>query len=112
MGEKFVYDKSKLPRPVLEGHDEWIKLYYKAWELAFRNVEYLNVPGWKDIMTCMPGVGIIWQWDSCIMTFITNYSNGTLNAFNNLDDLYMLRRESDGFMSMAYVIETGEPAYG
>ncbi len=112
MGEKFVYDKSKLPRPVLEGHDEWIKLYYKAWELAFRNVEYLDRPGWKDIMTCMPGVGIIWQWDSCVMTFITNYSNGTLNAFNNLDDLYMLRRESDGFMSMAYVIETGEPAYG
>ena len=112
MGVKFIFDKSKLPRPVLEGHDDWIDLYYKAWELAFENVEYLSKPGWKDIMTCMPGVGITWQWDSCIMTFITNYSNGTLNAFNNLDNLYMLRRESDGFMAMAYVIETGEPAYG
>ena len=112
MGERFIYDRDKLPRPVLEGHEDWIDLYYKAWELAFRNVEYLNKPGWKDIMTCMPGVGITWQWDSCIMTFITNYSNGTLNALNNLDNLYMLRRESDGFMSMAYVIETGEPAYG
>ncbi len=112
MGERFIYDRDKLPRPVLEGHEDWIDLYYRAWELAFRNVEYLNKPGWKDIMTCMPGVGITWQWDSCIMTFITNYSNGTLNALNNLDNLYMLRRESDGFMSMAYVIETGEPAYG
>ena len=112
MEERFIYDRDKLPRPVLEGHEDWIDLYYKAWELAFRNVEYLNKPGWKDIMTCMPGVGITWQWDPCIMTFITNYSNGTLNALNNLDNLYMLRRESDGFMSMAYVIETGEPAYG
>ncbi len=112
MGERFVYDRSRLPHPVLSGHDDWVRLYYKAWELAFENVEYLNKPGWKDILTCMPGVGITWQWDSCIMTFITNYSNGTLNAFNNLDNLYMLRRRSDGYMSMAYEIETGEPAYG
>ena len=92
MGEKYIFDKTKLPRPILEGHDDWIDLYYKAWELAFENVEYLDKPGWLDIMTCMPGVGITWQWDSCIMTFITNYSNCTLNAFNTLDNLYMLRR--------------------
>lgn len=111
MSEKYVYDKQKLPRPVLNGHEDWINLYYKAWETAFTNVEYIDKPGWKDILTCMPGVGITWQWDSCIMTFITNFANGTLNGFNNLDNLYRLRRESDGFMSMAYTIETEEEAY-
>ena len=112
MYERFVYDKEKLPRPVLNGHEDWLALYYKAWETAFTNVEYIDKPGWKNLLTCMPGVGITWQWDSCIMTFITNYSNGTLTAFNNLDNLYRLRRESDGYMSMAYVVETEEPAYG
>ena len=112
MYERFYYDKEKLPRPVLSGHEDWINLYYKAWETAFKNVEYIDKPGWKNLLTCMPGVGITWQWDSCIMTFITNYSNGTLTAFNNLDNLYRLRRESDGFMSMAYTIETEEPTYG
>ena len=62
-------------------------------------------------MTCMPGVNTIWQWDSCLMTFITNYSNGTITALNNLDNLYRLRRESDGYMSMAYRISTEQPAW-
>ena len=103
--DKYVYDKSKLPRPLINGKEDYIDLYYKAWELAFKNIEYIDKEGWKPILTCMPGVGVIWQWDSCIMTFITNYSNGTLSAFNNLDNLYRLRRESDGFMAMAYNIE-------
>ena len=110
--ERYVYEKEKLPRPVLDGHKDFIELYYKAWELAFKNIEYIDKPGWKNILTCMPGVGIMWQWDSCIMTFITNYSNGTLSALNNLDNLYMLRRKSDGFMAMAYNLEDAEPTYG
>ena len=112
MKNRYIYDKEKLPRPILEGREDFINLYYQAWELAFKNVEYIEKDGWKDILTCMPGVGIMWQWDSCIMTFITNYSNGTLSALNNLDNLYMLRRKEDGFMAMAYNLEDGEPTYG
>lgn len=109
--EKYQYRKELLPVPVLPGHEEWIDIYYKAWELAFKNIDYIQKDGWKPQLTCMPGVGIIWQWDSCIMTFITNYANGTLSAFNNLDNLYRLRRESDGFMSMAYRIDSEGEAY-
>lgn len=109
--ERYIFDREKLPRPVIEGHDDWVDLYYEAWKTAFDNVEYIDRPGWKNILTCMPGVGITWQWDACIMTFITNYSNGTLSAFNNLDNLYRLRREDDGFMSMAYEIEKECEAY-
>ena len=46
------------------------------------------------------------------MAFITNYANGTLSALNNLDNLYRLRREADGFMSRAYCIDDETPAYG
>lgn len=108
----YVYEKDKLPIPVFKGHDDWIELYYKAWESAFNNIEYIQKEGWKPQLTCMPGVGIIWQWDSCFMTFITNYSNGTISAFNNLDNLYRLRRKEDGFMAMAYKVETETTAYG
>lgn len=109
--EKYVYKKEALPQPVLAEHPEWIDLYYRAWELAFQNVEYIDQEGWKPQMTCMPGVNTIWQWDSCLMTFITNYANGTITALNNLDNLYRLRRESDGYMSMAYRINTELPAW-
>ena len=112
MNERYSYEKSALPEPILEGKPEWIALYYKAWELAFENIEYIQKAGWKPQLTCMPGVGIVWQWDSCFMTMINNYANGSLSALNNLDNLYRLRRESDGYMSMAYRIEEEEPAYG
>ena len=108
--EKFVYNKESLPIPVIEGGEDWINLYYKAWETAFRNVDYIEKENWKPQLTCMPGVGIVWQWDSCLMAFITNYSNGTLSALNNLDNLYRLQRE-DGFMAMAYNIDIETEAY-
>ncbi len=107
----YMYEKEKLPVPVFEGHEDWINLYYAAWETAFSNIEYVQKEGWKPQLTCMPGAGIIWQWDSCFMTFITNYSNGSLDAFNNLDNLYRLRDENSGFMAMAYEIETEAEAY-
>lgn len=112
MEMKYTYCKSALPEPVIEGKPEWVDIYYKAWELAFKNIDYVDKEGWKPQLTCMPGVGVIWQWDSCFMTLITNYANGTLNGLNNLDNLYRLRRESDGYMSMAYRIEQEAPAYG
>ena len=108
---KYVYDKNKLPVPVLCGHEDWLSIYYKAWELAFSNVAYIEKENWKPLLTCYPGLNTVWQWDSCIMTFITNYSNGTISAFNNLDNIYRLRRESDGFIGMAYSIDTENEAY-
>lgn len=109
--KEYVFNRQLLPEPILPDHPEWVELYYKTWELAFQNVEYITQEGWKPQMTCMPGVNTIWQWDSCFMTFITNFANGTITALNNLDNLYRLRRQSDGYMSMAYRISTEEPAW-
>ncbi len=111
MHEKYVYQKEKLPIPIIEGKEEWVDFYYKTWEMVFDNIGYIEKEGWKPQLTCMPGVGIIWQWDSCFMTFITNYANGTVTALNNLDNLYRLQRQ-DGYISMAYRIDTEDQAYG
>ena len=107
----YIYDKEKLPSVTVKAHENFERLYDKAWQTAFVNIEYIDKEGWKPQLTCMPGVNTIWQWDSCFMTLITNYSNSTLSAFNNLDNLYRLRRESDGYMSMAYRISTESEAF-
>ena len=109
--ELYTYDKQALPQPIVEGGEDLLELYDLAWETAFDNVDYVNKEGWKPILTCMPGVGRTWLWDSCFMTFITNYANGTFNGFNNMDNLYRLQRE-DGYISMAYDIATEQPSYG
>ncbi|MGC8804928.1 MAG: MGH1-like glycoside hydrolase domain-containing protein, partial [Candidatus Ratteibacteria bacterium] len=111
MKEKFAYNESELPEPVYEERPEFINLYYACWKTAFQNIEYPEKKNWLPHITCMPNSGNIWQWDSCFMVFFLRYSNGTLPATNNLDNLYKLQRQ-DGYISMAYRIKTEKPAYG
>ena len=97
--------------PVCEAHPGWIDLYQAAWRIAASNVTAPAVPGWKPQMCCLPGAPNIWLWDSCFMTFFARYGDGIVPVMNNLDNLYRLQRE-DGFLSMAYAMESGKPAYG
>ena len=83
----------------------------KAVELALKNLEHPAIPGWKTQMCCMPGVGKIWQWDSCFMALFALCMDEIAGPMNNLDNLYRCQRE-DGFMAMAYWIETSLPAFG
>ena len=48
--EKYVYCKEALPKPILEGHSDWLELYYRAWELAFRNIEYIEQERWVYLL--------------------------------------------------------------
>ena len=93
----------------LESRPGWMKLHAKAVKLAEKNMEKLD--GWKTQMTCMPGVGIIWQWDSCFMALFAGYTPGACNGLGNLDNLYSMQSK-DGYVSMAYKYATREPAYG
>ena len=83
----------------------------KAIELALKNLEHPDYPGWKTQMCCMPGVGKIWQWDSCFMALYALDIPEIIEPMNNLDNLYLCQR-ADGFMAMAYIIETRQPAFG
>ena len=94
---------------VFDAQPGWMRLHDKANELARRNMERLD--GWKTQMTCMPGVGVIWQWDSCFMSLFAGYAPEGCNGLGNLDNLYAMQAK-DGYISMAYRYATREPAYG
>ena len=92
----------------LDSRPDWMELNAKAVSLAKRNMEKLD--GWKTQMTCMPGVGIIWQWDSCYMSLFAGYTPGDYNGLGNLDNLYTMQGE-DGYISMAYTYATRKPTW-
>ena len=106
-----VFPKDQMPAPILPDQPHWCDLYWKACEIAWRNIEQPPLKGWKPQMTCMPGVGNIWQWDSCFMAMFCKYASQVLPGMNNLDNLYS-RQDADGYISMAYRMATGKPAYG
>jgi glycogen debranching enzyme len=99
------------PEIVCEQHPEWVELYRLACSLGLENIEFVDKEGWHPQLTCMPGEGKLWLWDSCFMALFARYTNGLLPGLNNLDNLYQFQRE-DGFLAMCYVIEDGSPAYG
>jgi glycogen debranching enzyme len=108
---KFGNDAEQFPEITCEEHPDWIDLCDQALKYGLENLERPQRPGWLPQLSCMPGEGKVWQWDSCFMSFFARYSGGVLPGMNNLDNLYRLQRE-DGFLAMSYLMETEEPAYG
>lgn len=102
--------KVDLPTIICDEYPQYVELFNSAWNVALANLDSDLPEGWLPQLTCMPGSGTIWQWDSCFMTFFASFSNGTLPAMNNLDNLYRLQRK-DGYISMAYRITTEQPAF-
>lgn len=100
-----------IPQPILPQHPAWLHLYERSWELARRNIEQPPLEGWHPQMCCMPGSGRIWQWDSCLMALFCKYAQAGFPGLSNLDNLYACQAP-DGYISMAYDVVTGEPAYG
>ena len=108
---KIAAVKMNVPKPIYDAKADWLNLYELSWKIAAENVEVPDNPAWLPQMTCMPGSGNLWQWDSCFMALFSRYSNGSLSALNNLDNLYRLQRK-DGYISMTYVWATDKEAYG
>ena len=93
----------------LEERPGWEKLNAKAVELAQRNMEDLGA-GWRPQMTCMPGFGVIWQWDSCFMALYAGLTPKGADGLGNLDNLYSMQGK-DGYISMAYTYATRQPTW-
>ena len=106
-----LLDKSKVPEPILERHGEWVELYWKALEMGVGNVERPTRKYWKPQMSCMPGSGNIWQWDSCFMAMFSKYMPAVMPGYNNLDNLYRMQ-DKRGYISMAYNIEKEKAVWG
>ncbi|CAM3021519.1 MGH1-like glycoside hydrolase domain-containing protein [Rariglobus hedericola] len=99
--------RAQLPSPILDAHPQWIAMYWKAWELAFRN---FNQPA--------PGSGFVSQfidaafneniflWDTCFMTMFCNVAHPLVPGIQSLDNFYA-RQHDDGEISREIVRATG-----
>jgi len=99
-----------LPRPRLPGGENWVELYYFAWELARKNIRHnpgLAAPYYMDEGFAPDR---IWQWDSCFMAMFCRYAHDLYPGIESLDNFYATQR-ADGYISMCHLIATGEDAY-
>ena len=95
----YPYDPSALPKPILDGRDDWIELYYAAWDLAADNINFAK-PGTGFVFEYMDEAltdNKVWQWDTLFIAMFAKYSNGELPIMNGVDNFYRKQR-SDGFI--------------
>lgn len=100
--------RDRLPSPLCPSHPEWIDMYWKAWELAFRNFhEPADGSGFVSRFIDAAFNENIFLWDTCFMTFFCNVAHPLVPGIQSLDNFYAHQHDT-GEISREIVRATGE----
>lgn len=99
--------KSRLPRPVWDGHDDAIRCYDKAWELAFGNLRK-PTPGSGFVSDFIDTAfnGYLFMWDSSFILMFGKYGARVFDFQGTLDNFYS-HQYADGYICREIDEETG-----
>lgn len=92
----FETTRDELPSPVFEENTNWVVMYWKAWELAFRNF-HEPAPGSGFVSQFIDAAfnNNIFLWDTCFLTMFCNYAHPLVPGIGSLDNFYC-RQYPDG----------------
>lgn len=94
----FAQARKVLPEPYWQGHDEEIKMYWKAWEIALKNVNQpLDDSGFVSSYIAPAYNGNIFMWDDAFITMFCRYGKRFFPFQNTLDNFYA-KQHPDGFI--------------
>ncbi len=92
----FADTRDKLPKPIYDENPLYVQMYWKTWELGFRNFHEPR-PGSGFVSQFMDAAfnENIFLWDSCFLTMFCNYANPLVPGITTLDNFYA-RQHEDG----------------
>ena len=86
---KFDETKKLLPAPIYDENPLWIDMYWKAWELAFKNFyEPAEGTGFVSQFIDAAFNANIFLWDTAIMTMFLNTAHPLVPGISSLDNFY------------------------
>lgn len=90
--------RSILPAPFWEGHEEELRMYWKAWEIAIGNIRNV-LPGSGFVAPYIDTAynGNIFMWDSSFILMFARYGARFFPFQNTLDNFYA-KQHPDGFI--------------
>ncbi len=92
---KFAEARDALPAPIYDERPEWVEMYWKAWELGFRNVS-VPAPGSGFVSQCIDAAfnADIFLWDTCFMTMFCNAAHPLVPGIASLDNFYIKQHDT------------------
>lgn len=104
---KFSELREKLPAPIYDENPEFVKLYWRAWELASGNFyEPTAKNGFVSAYIDATFNENVFFWDTAFMTMFLNYSHKHTPGISSLDNFYAKQHE-DGEICREISRETG-----
>lgn len=99
--------KDRLPHPVWAGHDDHIRCYWRAWELAFKNLQQ-PVPGTGFVSNFIDTAfnRCLFMWDSVFILMFGKYADRIFKFQKTLDNMYS-HQHRDGFICREIEENTG-----
>jgi hypothetical protein len=94
----FEEAKGVLPEPFWAGHEAEISCYWRAWELAFRNIREPE-PGSGFVTSFIDTAfnDCLFMWDSAFILLFARYGRRAFDFQRTLDNLYA-KQHPDGFI--------------
>jgi len=90
----FDETKKKLPAPIFDEDPDYVKCYWKAWELAFKNFhEPSPISGFVSQFIDAAFNENIFLWDTCFMTMFCNCGHPYVPGICSLDNFYAKQHE-------------------
>lgn len=90
----FEATRGKLPSPIFDEDPNYVRCYWKAWELAFRNFhEPAAGSGYVSQFIDAAFNQNIFLWDTCFMTMFCNYAHPYVPGIGSLDNFYVKQHE-------------------
>jgi hypothetical protein len=91
---KFDETKDKLPAPIYDENPLYVRMYWKTWELAFRNF-YAPAPNSGYVSQFIDAAfnQNIFLWDSCFLSMFCNYGHPLVPGISSLDNFYAKQHE-------------------
>lgn len=90
----FEATRGRLPSPIFDEDPNYVRCYWKAWELAFRNFhEPAKGSGFVSQFIDAAFNQNIFLWDTCFMTMFCNYAHPCVPGIGSLDNFYVKQHE-------------------
>ena len=104
----FAETRDKLPNPIYDENPLYVQMYWKTWELGFRNF-YKPEPGSGFVSQFIDAAfnQNIFLWDTCFLTMFCNYGHPLVPGIGSLDNFYAKQYE-DGEICREINRATGE----
>jgi hypothetical protein len=95
----FEAARSRLPAPFWDGHKRELRCYWKAWQLAFSNLQRATrANGFIEPFIDSAFNDCLFMWDSVFTLLFCRYGSAAFDFQRTLDNIYA-KQHVDGFLS-------------